>query len=399
MPVATDDTRHFESVVELTPEEARDNVDYFREQGLDAKYEGDGLEEEQPAEADKPSEEEPAAETPAATHADAGDADDDHDEDADAQSGKNDGEKLGWRAKKTKQIRDLEGKLQTTTAEKDGQIAELRRQLDAKDRSSSAPAATESSLAPTAVVQKEQPKAAEPPKPKEFDKARPVRPKFEDFASADDPIAAHADAVAEHADLLSDWKDEKRDFDSQQKAEQDRITQQTRTIQQEQEREITEKVTAARQAHSDFDAVTNGKFTPVLSYVLREAVPDGMEIGYLLAQSENAEALASLRKASQHTEGESQRSIERKIAQATFDVARIYQDLKGKTIAAPVTETEKPPVAEKPKQTPPVAAKPRSEAPAPVPVRSRGVGSSRLEDIPAEDYDARRKWRQENGEL
>lgn len=404
MAVATDDTRHFETAVDLSPEEATQNLDYFREQGSQADYEPDPDAPVQPsAEVKPPETESQPVDTKVGDNAD---SDVDADLPADGQAPP-DGEHLGWRARKTKQIKDLEGKLQTTTAEKDGQIAELRRQLEARNRSSSAPTAPVSPLAPTPspaiTVQKEEPKP-EVIKPKEFEKPRPVAPKFADFASADDPIAAHADAVAEHADKLSDWKDEKREFDTQQKAEVEKQTRQqtqTREQQTEKEREIGERYQAASTAHPDFVELTNRtKYNPVLTYLLREQLTDGFELGYELAKPENAQVLADIVKSSQTATGESTRSIENKIYQATSDLAIFRHSLKTKPPSASAPVADAPPVVEEqPTPTPPKTAPPRREEAAPTQVRSRGAAAQRLEDIPAENYDERRKWREANGQL
>jgi hypothetical protein len=396
MPVAADDTRHFETAVELSPEDTKSNLDYFREQGLQADYDGDP-----PAEQPKP--EAPAVQSPPKPEEDrTADDPDPEPEPGDAASIDGEKQRLGWRAKKTQQIRELEAKL----AEQNGANEELRRQLAGRDKPQPADGSTSLSPAPAAETPKAQPKAepkaAEPPKAKEFDKPKPVRPKFEDFASADDPIAAHADAVAEYADRVSDWKDEKREFEAGQKEAAKRETadrERQANTQREIEQEIGQKLQAARSAHPDFDQVTSNKFTPVLSYVLREAIPDGFEIGYELAKPENAAVLASLRKSTQHTEGESQRSIERRIAQAIYDVAQFNGESKARAALSarkPAEEDEPAPQTPSPSASL-KTAQPRREEASPAPVRSRGAAAEKLEDIPVEDYDRRKAFRKAHG--
>jgi hypothetical protein len=404
MPVATDDTRTFRSAVEISPEDQQSNNDYFREQGSAVEYEGQpsGTEPAQ-AESATPAKAEP--ETSPVVARTPPESEDHPDRGADADpSGASDidGEKPGkpgWRAKKTQQIRDLEAQL----AAQNGANEELRRQLAAKGSAPTA-ATPATSLSPAPVAEAPQ---AEPPKAREFEKPKPARPKFEDFQSAEDPIAAHADAVAEYADKVSDWKDAKREFEAgEQKAIQDQTRERAsaRQAQVEQQREVQERVDAMKLAHPDFEEVTGNKFNPVLAYVLREAVPDGLEIGYQLGKHENADLLGALREVSQHKETDSQRVIERKIAQSLFAVAEISQKLKERG-----SETKNPPPAAKAaaaasEQTPPpsapkAAAPPRSVEATPAPSRSRGAAADRLEDIPKGDYDARRKWRETHGEL
>lgn len=405
MPVAADDVRTFESVVgaEDSPEEVQDNRDYFREQGLDAQpidEKGKVVTEEKPKE----------VEVTAVESVE--EVDDDKDEPEGQTAAVHDGEKqgkLGQRARKTKELNELKARLASTTTESERQIAELRRQLAEKDKTSPATTSAGSGMSATApTVVKEETKPVEAPKAKEFEKSRPVPPKFADFASADDPIASHADAVAEHADKLSDWKDEKRAFDAQQQTlvqEQTRKQEHAKTAQEEQAREVREKLDQAIQAHPDWRETTQGKFTPVLDYVLSQAVPNGLEIAYQLARPENAAILAELKQSSQHAEGESQRSIERRIANAIYDIAqKVPQlkvaDAKGKTEVEtePESEEEEVPPA-KPKQTPPKVTLQRREEATPAPTRSRGAAATRLEDIPPENYDERRKWREAHGEL
>ena len=397
MPVALDDVRHFESAVELSPEDQQGNLDYFREQGLQADLEGEVAPGGEPAKTE-PETPAKAVERPEPESVET-DPDPDAPDPADATPGiDGDKQKLGWRAKKTQQIRDLEA---TLAAEK-GANEELRRQLEAKAK---APAIDTPALSLSPAPAAEPAKAAEPPKAKEFDKPRPVLPKFEDFASADDPIAAHADAVAEYTDKVSDWKDEKREFDNGQKQAIQTETQQQERLRQaqiEQTREVAERVEAIKVTHPDFEAVTNNKFNPVLSYVLREAVPDGLEIGYQLGKPENADLLAELRKSSTHKETDSQREIERKIAHATYEVAQIAQTLKQRATTPPPKTPKAAEPTDETEQTPPKAAKaaePRREDATPSPVRSRGAAAKRLEDIPKENYDERRAWRAANGEL
>lgn len=405
MSVAADDTRHFETAVELSPEESNENLDYFREQGLQADYEGEGAPPKTEVEAPKP-EPVPAAEVekPAEGQAPAGGEEIDPVSQGEWHEAKTDGEKLGRLAKKTKRINELTSE----NTLKEGQIAELRRQLEEKVKTpapSSAGAAPSTSLeSPKPPAPKEAPKV-EPPKAAEFDKPRPVRPKFEDFVTADDPIAAHADAGLAYTELLQDWKDEKRDFDGQQKTlvrEQADQAQRQSSAQQEREQEIEANLTAARTAHPDFDAVTNGKFTPVLSYVLREAAPDGFEIGYELAKPENAEILARLRTSSQHSETETQRQIEKRIARTTYDVAVALSELKSKAAKPAGKRPEKTPEPDPVPEPPPSTrsqktAEPRREEATPAPTRSRGAAALTLDDIPIEDYDARKKFRVANG--
>jgi hypothetical protein len=403
MPVATDDTRTFESAVELTPDQLQDNLNYFREQGLAAEYEDEGKPEETTTPAPVPEAPAPPAETkPAEGQAPTVPAGEEIDQASRTEwhEAKNDGEKLGRLAKKTKKINELEG----TLKQKDGTIDELRRQLEEKNKTVPAPPAA--AAAPSLALDPgpPAPPKVEPPKAKEFDKARPVftPPKYDDFVANDDPIAAYqqasAVALAEHNEKLQDWKDEKRDFDKDQKAavqaETTRLAQQS-TTQQELQQGIQTRLAAVRSAHPDFDQVTSGKFTPVMNYVLRDALEDGFEIGYELTKPENAEALAALRQASQHVEGEPQHVTERRITETIRAIARFEAKQPEKKTPAKPDPTETPLTTGEKK--PPVPQ--RREEATPAPVRSRGAAATRLEDIPEGNYDERKRWRLEHGEL
>ena len=408
------DDRTFESAesVELTPEQKESILQHFRDKGYDVEIENDGAEPsadpaEQAAREDPvapvapPAAEQPPAATPVAAPApQAGATDPDIDDEIrqefqTEQATQPDGEKLSRWAKRSKQLRETKQEL----AQKDGTIAELRRQLAERGQATAQPATAQPTLAQPAPAQ-EAPKADLEAKP--FDKPRPTRPKFEDFQSADEPIAAHADAVAEWQEKLIEHKEEQRKHDE---AEARRI-EQVRTAQNEAANWRTRRLTEARTAHPDFDAVTGHvKYEPVLTYLLtdRGGVSDGFELGYELAKPENQQFLRELQAKVAIAPDEAPSSIQQKILTAREELA-VFRYNVGTKRSAPAAVAQQPPAAAAAPVTPPAAqappvtaAPPRREEAAPMPVRGRGATGDRLEDIPLEDSDARRAWKKRNG--
>lgn len=399
MPVL--DERVFESAVELSPEEQASNDQYLQDKGYQTE---DLSEREEPGTAVEtpPAIPEPVVDPSPAEPADAIDAE----SNADWQTAKNDGEKLGKYAKQTLRRKVVEAELLKEKAVND----ELRRQLEAKNGSSAptpAPAVAPSSqlTPPAAVAQPVEDKKPEPPKAKVFDKPRPELPNYDDYLTDDDTLAAYNKALGEWNRSDHDWLEEKRDFDQNQKLEvekQTRQQEQDRNQENEKNQRYATKFREVQTAHPDFETTTKGViYNPVLLYLLGdpdEGLKDGMELYYQLAQPEHREFLNELVKNTQTVPGEEPKSIHGKLTEATSELAVFRHSLKTKK--APVAEAPKAPeVTEPPSTTPPAAVTPRREAPAPSPVRSRGAAASRLEDIPVHDYDARRKWREENGQV
>jgi hypothetical protein len=422
-PTALDD-RTFESAVELTPEEQESNLQYFRDdKGYDVEVEAAAPGTEKPLAVPATTTEEakvapttdaPAGDKPTETQPAAIPA---HDSEIDTESrtefetAKNDGEKLGRWAKKNKDLREARGAIaqkETELAAEKARNEELRRQLTERP----APGATPSSnpLAPATVAPVEEAKP-EPIKAAEFGKEKPVRPKMDDFKDADDPYAALLEAQGEYTEKLADWKDEKRSFDDEQRAlvaKQTQEQEQARNQQTNRQQTVQQRFEAARIAHPDFEATT-GKavYTPVMRYLLLEELPDGLELGYQLAKPENAEKLSAL--VAKTKDAKSPDEIQKALYETVADLAVFRHTLNSKPAngnQAPAAEAApasaavatEPPATEKTVQTP-STTQPRREEAAPVPVRGRGAAADRLEDIPLEDYDARKEWRKRNGQL
>lgn len=401
MPAALED-RTFESAVPLSPEQEQSNRSHFEGKGYEIEVENEGapvpVEEKQP-EVVPPVEASPAATPPAeaAPAAVAPPADVDEETAAEWQTLKNDGEKLGRAARKTKRIKELE----ETKARQDGRIEELERQLDAQRKTppaSTASPITDPGLSTAPAVE---PAKTEPAKPKEFDKARPVRPKFEDFRESEDPVAAFAEANAEFNESLINWNDEKRDFAAQQeRAVQDSQLQ----VNAEHAKRVNTTVSKGKEAHADFVERTSAvKYTPVLQYLIHEILEDGPEIAYQLALPENKETYDRVFASTNTAPNEDASSINLKIHRANTALAEFRYGLKHKSTPAPPAGAPKPPAnadppvaATLPKQTPP-AEPPRREEAAPAPVRGRSAPTIGIEDVDPMDSDERRRLKKERG--
>ena len=301
MATALDD-RTFESAVPLDKEQQDANVRHFQEKGYDVEVESDPGDEghEQNPSAPAPESEavapaatgEPAAATPAAVapepvvHVDS-----DPVAEAEWAATKNDGEKLGWRAKKTKRIRELEAELATTTAKSTGQIEELQRQIERLSASPRSDAVT-SQPGATEAPSSEAPKALDPIVAKPFDKAKPAKPKFEDFANEADPYAAFTAAVDQRNEDLIDWDNQRR---SHEETERTRVASAQKerddAVRTERQKIVDRNMAVAERLHPDFRQVTDQvRYGEVLNYLLHERFgEEGMELGYQLALPENRE--------------------------------------------------------------------------------------------------------------
>lgn len=401
-PSAVDD-RTFETGTELTTEEVADNRAYFEETGRAYNatvVDGEGSAAPQSS---APTEVAPAPGTDSPNGTAAPPAEEvpvDAETQAEWNQLKSDGEKLGYNARRTKKIKELSAAVDAEKVrleERDKRIKELEERLAKAPATPDSLTATQPSMA--AATPPVQTEAPPPIKAKEFDKPRPVRPKLEDFADEIDPAGALATKGVIYAEELQEWKDEKRDFDDEQKV---LVRQQEQEREQAQSRETTRKMAIdkkfedVRRDFPDFDAKVNPVyFTPTLKYLLLDKLPDGLHLGYELAKPENAEVLRSLVGAT--SEVQDAVKIEDQIINGAAELAIFRKSLKDKgTNGTPAT----PVVATPPEQTPSNATPPRREESAPLPVRGRQAGPAiRLEDIPVEDYDTRRKWREANGQL
>lgn len=425
MRSGTLDDRTFETTVEQSPEEAAASAAYFKDKGYAVTVqEEDEAGNKKPAEVTDPAKTTPPTEEVPLVDGTPVEADilAEHAEIAT----KNDGERLGYNARRTRKIKELEEGLAKETAKRE----QLEKLLEAKPAAEAKSSAFQppAPVAPPAVVET---KAAEIPpadttiKPKEFDKPRPVRPTLEKFQDEADPYAALTAAGVEYAETLSDWKDEKREFDSKQTAE---VTAKAREVEDSKNRTtefhstVNKRFEDIRRDRPDFDKATEGKtISPIMRFLLvgfpetglEATLPDGLELAYQLSLPENADTFKELFDSTQVPKGEDQRATQARIDTARAELIAFRKDLKRKAAAAPV-KTEKPaeavaaiPPAEPTKiidkgtPTPaPSNGQPRREEASPVPTRGRGVTPTiRPEDIDPMDSDARRELRRQTGEL
>jgi hypothetical protein len=427
MPSTTLDDRTFDSGVEPTPEETASTLAYFKEKGYDVEAIAEGATEPEKPEtppatvvppADKVAEPEPVVpteQTPAVVAAPAEpEIEIDPESRHDFESAKNDGEKLGRLAKKTKIINELKG----TVAQKDGTIDELRRLLAEKEKSP-APAPVEPSplVATPAKVEVKKDPEPEAIKPGEFSEPEPALPKLADYADLDDPVEALENARTEYVKKLNDWAWKKRDFDHAEKeriASESKKRDQQQSAQTQRQQRITQRYEEAKRQYPDFEtrtAPSNLKMTPTMVYLFKEGLPDGFTLAYELTKPEHAETLKSIYDSTNLSEADKTDpdKVAEVINQAVGELAVFRARLKSTepaqaeaaaATAAPATPAPvKPPPQTPPAAQPSAAAQPRKEEPSPEPARGRGAPATRLEDIPLDDYDARREWRKRNGEL
>lgn len=417
------DDRSFESSVALTPEQVAANTEHFAGKGLEYSVknldqDGKPVAEEakvaDTAVADKPADN--AAPADAEIDADAKAA---HEE---IQSAKTDGERLGHHAKRTKQIKELKQEVESTKAvlsTKDALLAEKDRTIELLKSGAPAPGSAPSPFAPPAqaapapaAAPATQAPVEEEIKPKAFDRAAPKEPVWEDILANDttgDPYKAYADAGIKFNRESLQYELDKRDHDRTQSMEVERAKQQ-KDQQQEQQRQVQEgaqkKFEAIEKQYPDFNAVTSSKpYTPILRYLLRDRISDGLELGYQLAKPENAELYREL---AEKTADKSRPQDEtmRLLDEVMLDLGAFRKDLKKSANGQPpAAAAAAAPPAPKPNGT---GAQPQQssstqsprieEAAAPAPVRGRSTGvAKRLEDIDPEDSDARRALKKQNG--
>lgn len=413
MPTSILDDREYSSFSEATPEDQERELAYFKEKYPDAEIalSTDGQPAEEPAKVIEPKPEDKVAEPvappvdgtlpaePVAPATPPAEVELDAESQADWQSAKSDGEKQGKYARRTKALRELEGK----TTKLETEIEVLRRQLAEREKAPVTPAPPSPLVAPAVVA--DPPKKVSEPEPikaKEFEKPKPARPKLENYQGEDDPIAAHTEAIADFAEKLSDWKDEKRDFDSTQKelvATEQREREQKKAATTQREEVIKTRFEDARKAHPDFEQTTSGmECSPVLRYLLVEELPDGLNLGYQLARPENAETLKAINEAtkSAKTDAEVQKALYETVGKLAVFREKLNAPPPKVETPVPVAAAA-PPVPAK-VETPvlaqtPSPAQPRKEDPSPEPNRGRGGATERIEDIADGDYDARLEYR------
>jgi len=426
MPSALDD-RTFENAVEQSPEEQAATLAHFKDKGYDVQVEESGEEQHQPA--DKPAEPKtpappepdksaaappapekavPAAGAPAAEEHEAIDAE--TRAEYQAESTKSDEEKLGRHAKRTKRLHELETARSEDArklAVQEATIAELR----ARVAQPSTPSSLVATPQPAATPAKEPAKAEEPIKPVEFSEARPARPKLEDYADQDDPVAALEEARTEYTEKLVDWNDKRRAFDQTEKqrvdtAQRERDTQRQTEVKRNEG--ITKRLSDVRQAHPNFDRETDAanfgrdNTNKIMRHLLVESLPDGLELAYELAQPAHQAELEEIVK--KVGDPKTPDEVSQALYVAAQEIAIFRYKLKSETKppAAPVAAV--PPLAAAaaaaaPQQTSPNQP-PRREEPSPTPIKGRSAAPTlKPEDVDPMDSDARRKLRKERGEM
>lgn len=417
-PAPVDD-RTFESSVTLTPEQIEANTAYFAEKGLE--YSVRSLDEdgqpvakpEDTAVADKPVDN--AA--PPVEDAEAKAAD------AELLQAKTDEARLGYNAKRTKKIKELNEEVQATkaaAATKDALLAEKDKEIErllkaGVSTSVSAPSAfappAQVAAAPAAPVKP----VEEDIQPKEFDRAAPKKPVFADIEASDntgDPYKAYTDALSAYSEELIQYKLDQRDHNQAQATEVARIKQEKAQKQEHQVQAVEaekQKFEKVRKIYPDFDAVTSPesvKYTPILVYLLKDRIPDGLELGYQLAKPENAaiyQELADKTQDKSRTPEETMGLLD----EVMLDLGAFRKDLKksanGQTQPPAVPVVAAPPApkpAVAPQQSSSTSPPRIEEAPAPAHVKGRASGAPKsLEDIDPEDTDARRAWKKQNGQM
>lgn len=428
-PTAVDD-RSFESVVPLTPEQIAANTAHFAERGVEYSVQTSDDDGKPVPAGDKPAETDTTvADTKTADSVAPEDADihaEASAELAELQAAKTDGERLGYQAKRTKKIRELKQEVEAskaTLSTKDALLAEKDREIErllkvgkpaeAAPVSPFAPPAAPAA-APTAEPAKVDP--VEEIKPKEFAEAAPAEPEFEQFQDESDPYKAYAVAMSKYTKESVRYELRKDAYDKSQAVEVDRLKQQRSQEREQGQRKaqtVAQKYQAAKEAHSDFDAVTaSAPMTPIMNYVLRERIADGLEIAYQLAKPEHTELYRELFALTDpHNPKNSDLHTADKIGEAVdtvlLELGSLRKDLKKGVVrngqpavaAAPVAA---PPPANGTGATPPQQSSsdpsPRREEGAPIPVRGRSApGPLRPEEIDPMDSDARRLARKAQG--
>lgn len=417
-PAPVDD-RTFESSVTLTPEQIEANTAYFAEKGLE--YSVRSLDEdgqpvakpEDTAVADKPVDN--AA--PPVEDAEAKAAD------AELLQAKTDEARLGYNAKRTKKIKELNEEVQATkaaAATKDALLAEKDKEIERLLKAGvSTSVSAPSAFAPPAPVVAAPAASVKPAEediqPKEFDRAAPKKPVFADIEASDntgDPYKAYTDALSAYSEELIQYKLDQRDHNQAQATEVARIKQQRV---EDQEKKVTagraqeNKLARARELYQDFDSLTNPEkfpLTPVLGYLLRDRIPDGFELGYQLAKPENAEFYNDLTRRTAN-KPRTDEEVSDLLDEVMLDLGGFRKDLK-KSATGQTQPPAVPVVAAPPAPKPAVAPQQSSstspprieEAPAPAHVKGRASGAPKsLEDIDPEDTDARRAWKKQNGQM
>lgn len=396
------DDRTFENAVELTPEEAASNRKHFEDKGyvIEDVPEADAA---PPAAITPPAE--PIVETPPPaqpTPVESAPSDEDlMDQALGINPTTHDGDKKGRQTRRTQKIK-----------EQAEEIERLKRALAEPSRTAQQPpvqgmptgAPPASAAAPVATPPP--PPTVEAPKPREFDKPRPLAPKYEDFLSEDDPTAAFAAASNKHTDEITDWKFEKRDHDQ---SERQRVDQETRNISTQQTQQadrvtaINSRIQAAKTKFADYDAVVNAgnqpggaTYSPMLRYLMTEHLPDGFDLAYQLGKPENRALLQSINERTQFRESDPASLRAAEITALTelgaFRVRATNAPAQPPAVAVP------PPAVSHPVQTPPTPPPARVEA-APTPVRGRGAPAPNPSEMDEMDSDARRALRRQLGQM
>lgn len=409
------DDRIFESAVDLTPEQEAANAAHFESKGL--AYQVEKVEDDGQAKGTTegtPTKDTAAAgeQPPAGSAAPAvGDDSIDPQDQADFQSAKTDGEKLGHYAKRTKKINELKA----TVEEKDrayqeekSKREELERKLAAQVAETPGPKGIADPAAPP-PVEKPPVKAAEAApaeefKPKEFDEQRPKKPVLADFEQEADPYSAFAAAAADHAEKLLDWKDRKDKFDSEQKAEvakNQRAAEETRNRQTSQKSKIQERWNEAQAEFPDLPQVL-GKMptSPILSLVFTERLKDGYKLAYQLNKPEHADLLKSLLDSTRNVDVNDPEAVTTAIEDSIASLAVFRKELAGSTkakvvepAAAAAAEAQPNGTGKPPEQALPSQPPPRREEASPASVRGRAGVQLRPEDVDSMDSDERRRLR------
>lgn len=390
------DDRTYENATQLTPEEQAANLAYFEGEGMHVEVvpeDGEVPPAVAPVEPVTP----PAvvAPTPDSAAPAVDDPSIDAESRADWQSAKNDGERLGHYAKRTKKINELK----TAVSDKERENEELRRQLADKTAAAAGPSPF---VAPAPVPAAEAPKPApvveQPIVAKEFDEPEPKEPTLADFADADDPYVALNAATIKHTKDLIARAERKRTHEETQRGEVQR-QQQQREQQQATVVQRQQRVRDVVQSHSDFEAVTQrATYTPVIKHLLNDKLPDGLELAYQLGLPENADFLRELNEKTMTVNGDPEAKVLGALDDGLMELGYFRRFLKSKAATPPA---EAPPPAAPPAPvvppTPPDAP-PRREEAAPVPVRGRAAATLRPEDVDPMDSDERIRIRKAAGQ-
>ncbi len=215
------------------------------------------------------------------------------------------------------------------------------------------------------------------------------KPKWEDFADAENQMEAWGEA-------LTDWKLSERDrlaAEARQteraKAEEEQLRARADADSKERMDRWNAQLAEAREAYPDFDAVTVESETPVpMSGTMITAMFDsdhGAKLAYWLGKHpEESERIAKL---TEIPAGASDFEVRRKMALAVREFAKI-EDKIGSTPVQPTAPAPAPASRETrpaPVATPASPAKPTPPPPPPVPVGSRGSAQRPLKEMTAEE--------------